>query len=161
LTSVTWEGPSASQCSTSDTQQTTLHLNAFRGEPAISAFDWHFTRLPTIHPSILQHTPVRASTGFYPRFPLTMGRSRSFGSLDSNHARSLRTRFRSACGAKPLKPPLPRTRRVIMQKARHHRLTPALTVCRHIGFRFCFTPLPGCFSPFPHGTGALSVALCI
>ena len=25
------------------------------------------------------------------------------------------------------------------------------------GFRRCFTPLPGCFSPFPHGTGPLSV----
>ena len=25
------------------------------------------------------------------------------------------------------------------------------------GFRYCFTPLPGCFSPFPHGTRALSV----
>ena len=25
------------------------------------------------------------------------------------------------------------------------------------GFRNCFTPLPGCFSPFPHGTGTLSV----
>ena len=25
------------------------------------------------------------------------------------------------------------------------------------GFRYCFTPLPGCFSPFPRGTGALSV----
>ena len=26
------------------------------------------------------------------------------------------------------------------------------------GFRRCFTPLSGCFSPFPHGTGSLSVA---
>src|SRR5690606_2487169 len=26
------------------------------------------------------------------------------------------------------------------------------------GFRYCFTPLPGYFSPFPHGTGPLSVA---
>ena len=26
------------------------------------------------------------------------------------------------------------------------------------GFRCCFTPLSGCFSPFPHGTGSLSVA---
>ena len=26
------------------------------------------------------------------------------------------------------------------------------------GFRFYFTPLPGFFSPFPHGTRALSVA---
>src|SRR5690606_27164716 len=25
------------------------------------------------------------------------------------------------------------------------------------GFRFSFTPLPGCFSPFPHGTASLSV----
>lgn len=25
------------------------------------------------------------------------------------------------------------------------------------GFRFYFTPLPGFFSPFPHGTGPLSV----
>ena len=25
------------------------------------------------------------------------------------------------------------------------------------GFRYCFTPLAGCFSPFPHGTGSLSV----
>ena len=25
------------------------------------------------------------------------------------------------------------------------------------GFRYCFTPLPGCFSPFPRGTRALSV----
>ena len=26
------------------------------------------------------------------------------------------------------------------------------------GFRICFTPLPGFFSPFPHGTGSLSVS---
>ena len=26
------------------------------------------------------------------------------------------------------------------------------------GFRNCFTPLSGCFSPFPHGTCSLSVA---
>ena len=84
MSSVTWEGPSPIQCSTSDTKRITLHLNAFRGEPAISAFDWHFTRLPTAHPSILQHTPVRASTGSYTRFPLAMGRSRSFGSADDN-----------------------------------------------------------------------------
>src|SRR6266540_2057635 len=25
------------------------------------------------------------------------------------------------------------------------------------GFRYYFTPLPGCFSPFPHGTSSLSV----
>ena len=29
------------------------------------------------------------------------------------------------------------------------------------GFRNCFTPLPGCFSPFPHGTCSLSVTSSI
>src|SRR5690242_453108 len=29
------------------------------------------------------------------------------------------------------------------------------------GFRGSFIPLPGCFSPFPHGTGSLSVARSI
>ena len=43
------------------------------------------------------------------------------------------------------------TRRLILQKARHHPLTGSdfLWAC---GFRFSFTPLPGFFSPFPHGT---------
>ena len=59
------------------------------------------------------------------------------------------------------------TRRLILQKARYHTLRTqhyyygrnrALTACRRRGFRNCFTPLPGCFSPFPHGTIALSVA---
>ena len=48
------------------------------------------------------------------------------------------------------------TRRFILQKARHHPLTGFDLLQAH-GFRFYFTPLPGCFSPFPHGTGSLSV----
>ena len=55
------------------------------------------------------------------------------------------------------------TRRLILQKARCHTekdMPPhsAPTACRRRGFRNCFTPLPGCFSPFPHGTISLSVA---
>jgi hypothetical protein len=41
--SVTRSGPSTIQCSTSGKKHTTLHLNAFRGEPAITEFDWPFT----------------------------------------------------------------------------------------------------------------------
>src|SRR5699024_12035943 len=48
------------------------------------------------------------------------------------------------------------TRRFILQKARHHSLTRSDYLYAH-GFRNYFTPLPGCFSPFPHGTGSLSV----
>ena len=36
----------------------------------------------------------------------------------------------------------------------------ALTVCR-LTVSGLFTPLSGCFSPFPHGTGSLSVAWSI
>ena len=161
MSSVTREGPSLIQCSTCITKQMTLHLNAFRGEPAISVFDWHFTRLPTAHPSILQHTPVRASTGSYTRFPLAMGRSHSFGSLDCDkHAL-----FELAFALPPVRSTLSRhNRELVGSLCKRHAITgqsPALTVCRHSGFRFCFTPLPGCFSPFPHGTCSLSVAKCI
>ena len=43
LRSVTLLGPSPIQCSTPITEHATLHLNAFRGEPAITEFAWPFT----------------------------------------------------------------------------------------------------------------------
>src|SRR5699024_12820763 len=48
------------------------------------------------------------------------------------------------------------TRRSILQKVRRHPLTGS-DYLQAYGFRFSFTPLPGCFSPFPHGTGSLWV----
>src|SRR4051794_32162268 len=36
-------GPSPSQCSTPDKIRATLHLNAFRREPASSGLDWNFS----------------------------------------------------------------------------------------------------------------------
>src|ERR671920_973531 len=52
------------------------------------------------------------------------------------------------------------TRRLILQKARHQATGKPATPSDCLwarGFRYCFTPLPGCFSPFPHGTSSLSV----
>src|ERR1041385_9111652 len=43
-----------------------------------------------------------------------------------------------------------------MQKARRHGIRRSDRLKAH-GFRYYFTPLPGCFSPFPHGTSSLSV----
>src|SRR3984957_17508374 len=50
------------------------------------------------------------------------------------------------------------TRRLILQKARHHPTQNEGSdgLWAH-GFRYSFTPLPGYFSPFPHGTNPLSV----
>src|ERR1700679_4216564 len=53
------------------------------------------------------------------------------------------------------------TRRLILQKARgHFTLAEARTLPRLLGARFqglFHDPSPGYFSPFPHGTGSLSV----
>ena len=43
-----------------------------------------------------------------------------------------------------------------MQKARGQGLRPSHRLSAH-GFRICFTRRQAFFSPFPHGTGALSV----
>ena len=125
--------------------------------------------LPTAHPSILQHTPVRSSTRSYPSFNLAMGRSHGFGSNPANCEASFRlplrpiqTRFRCAYASERLKLTLTRlTRGLILQKARSHPINRTPTACRRHGFRFYFTPLPGFFSPFPHGTSSLSVARSI
>jgi hypothetical protein len=125
--------------------------------------------LPTPHPSILQHTPVRSSTRYYPRFNLDMGRSHGFGSNARylKPPKGLNALFALAFAAPPwlnhLSSQRTLTRRLILQKARCHTAKDmpqhsAPTACRRRGFRNCFTPLPGCFSPFPHGTISLSVA---
>ena len=98
--------------------------------------------------------------GNYPGFPLAMGRSRGFGSAARHPYFAL---FALAfAGATPLSgltittdnnSPVHSAKGTPSQGR-----SPALTVCRRSGFRFYFTPLPGFFSPFPHGTGSLSVA---
>jgi hypothetical protein len=90
-----------------------------------------------------------------------MDRSLGFGSTAGNYCRPLRTRFPSGSGTYHALTSLPTvTRRLILQKARHHRpCRPALTACRSTVSGSHFTPLPGSFSPFPHGTSSLSVAV--
>ena len=115
--------------------------------------------LPTAHPSILQHTPVRASSACYGGFTLAMGRSLRFGSnlrnlMPNSDSLSLRLRLCALTLLRRI------TRRLIKQKARDQAFP-----CGHSPFAACrctvsgsiSLPSPGFFSPFPHGTGALSV----
>src|SRR3982750_1710147 len=114
------------------TEHPTLHLNAFRGEPAITEFAWPFTpihrsspmfstmvgsALPEAFPS-LQPAP-----GYLPRLRASPQR--------------LNALFRLAVAPAPrhrLTVPLTVTRRLILQKARHHgharRHDDALTACK-------------------------------
>ena len=112
---------------------------------------------PTVHPSFLQQTPVRASTKSYLRFTLTMGRSPGFGSTDCNSFALLRLGFPAAPRLRRLTLLQPVTRRLINQKAHRHSIAAAPIVCRHTGSGSISLPSPGFFSPFPHGTGSLSV----
>ena len=89
----------------------------------------------------MQPKSVRASTRFYPRFTLTMGRSPGFGSTACDYhplrGRALfRLAFATAPGVTPLASPQTVTRRLILQKARHQPVRNRsseprpLTVCR-------------------------------
>ena len=115
--------------------------------------------LPTAHPSFLQQTSVQASSACYGGFALAMGRSLRFGSILRNYmpnSDSLSLRLR-LCALTLLRRI---TRRLIKQKARDQAFP-----CGHSPFAACrctvsgsiSLPSPGFFSPFPHGTGALSV----
>ena len=114
--------------------------------------------LPAGHPLRFQPKWVRPSTGSYPRFSLPAGSSPGFAPTprDSKVAR-LKTRFR--CGSL-LKLNLAAQRGSLAHSTKG---TPSqrdgCSDCLWArGFRRCFTPLSGCFSPFPRGTGSLSVA---
>ena len=71
--------------------------------------------------------------------------------------RPVQTRFRSG-SLRGLASPRTATRWLILQKARRHSRKGCSDCSGARGFRCCFTPLSGCFSPFPHGTCPLSVA---
>ena len=71
--------------------------------------------------------------------------------------RPVQTRFRSG-SLRGLASPRTATRWLILQKARRHSRDGCSDCSGARGFRCCFTPLSGCFSPFPRGTGSLSVA---
>ena len=114
--------------------------------------------LPTAHPEAFQRLSVRSSIPRYRDFNLAMGRSLGFASAASNYSPSsdsLSLRLRASLRLTSLRTA---TRRFIMQKARRHRTRPAPTACRRTVSGTISLPCHGCFSPFPHGTGPLSVS---
>jgi hypothetical protein len=114
--------------------------------------------LSSAHPSCFQPTLVRASNRCYPAFTLAKDRSLSFASIPNNYtpcSDSVSLRLLLICGLTSL-PGI--TSRLIMQKARRHPLARAPTACRYTVSGTISLPSQGFFSPFPHGTGSLSVA---
>ena len=106
---------------------------------------------------------VRPSTASYGSFSLGTGRSPGFGlaaadwGTGSPVPRPLKARF--PCGSALEALNLARSGSSpdrSTKSTRSHTCTDVHLLCSHSlwtqGFRFSFTPLPGSFSPFPHGT---------
>ena len=86
--------------------------------------------LSTAHHCLFKQTSVRPSTSFYRSFSLAMDRSLGFGSTACNYtpySDSVSLRLRDS---HPLTSLHTVTRRLILQKARHHPIAEALTPCR-------------------------------
>ena len=114
--------------------------------------------LHAAHPEAFQRLLVRASIPRYRDFTLAVCRSLGFASATADStpcsgSPSLRLR-----ASWRLASPATATRRLIMQKARRHRLMAAPTACRRMVSGTISLPSSGCFSPFPHGTRPLSVS---
>ena len=86
-----------------------------------------------------------------------MGRSLGFASTTTNFIALFRLAFASDPRLNRLTMLATVTRRLIMQKARRH-LKKAPTACKHMVSCSISLPYSGFFSPFPHGTGSLSVS---
>ena len=114
--------------------------------------------LHTPHPEAFQRLSVRPSIQRYLDFSLATGRSPGFASAETYFtpcSGSLLLRLRASWR---LTSHVTATRRLIMQKARHHGIRTALTACRRTVSGTISLPCYGCFSPFPHGTCPLSVS---
>jgi len=141
-----------------------LYLNTFRGEPAISGFAWHFT---PIHRSS-QPFAIGPGSGLHARVPRASP-CPWIAHPVSGRLCATRRPFGLAFAPAPpvagLTSPHRITRRLILQKARRHPAGSlrqwAPTGRKRTVSGSLSLPLTGCFSPFPHGTGALSVACSI
>jgi hypothetical protein len=129
------------------------------GENQLSPRSFGISPLPTAPLTVLQHGTVRASTPVSGRFTLAMGSSRGFGSLSSKADQEITllisiALFRLAFAVAPVHKTFATQRKELAGSFfNRHAITLAGSdrLSAH-GCRFSFTPLPGFFSPFPHGT---------
>ena len=127
------------------------------GENQLSRSLIGLSPLSTAHPLGFQPKWVRASTTSYRRFTLAMDRSLRFGSRARDSTALLGLAFATATPHRLTSP------RTTNSQAHSSKGTPSPPTKESsdglyaTGFRYYFTPLPGYFSPFPHGTCPLSV----
>ena len=113
--------------------------------------------LPTPHPNPFQRKLVRASSACYGTFTLDMGRSLGFASACANYIALARLAFASAPVPEGLN--LADATQLVGSLCKRHAVAPrgAPTACKRTVSGTISLPCSGFFSPFPHGTGPLSV----
>ena len=132
-----------------------LALKLFRGEPAISGFDWNFSPYPHLIPTLFN------GCGFGPPLPFTATSTWTWvdhpvsGLLRLTVA-LFRLGFPSAPDLKSLTSPASATRRTVLQKVRgsSYKDVPQLV---NIWFQVLFHSPPGVLFTFPSQYYALSV----
>ena len=112
--------------------------------------------LSTSHPLAFQRQWVRSSGACYGTFNLLMDRSLGFGSIPCNYNALLRLGFPTA----PLTVNLATEYKSLTHYTKGTRSPNkwAPTACTHTVSGSISLPSQGFFSPFPHGTGSLSVS---
>ena len=113
--------------------------------------------LPTAHPSPFQRKLVRASSACYGTFTLAMGRSLGFASARTDFGALFRLALAPAYVPEGLN--LASTTQLVGSLCKRHAVAPcrAPTACKRTVSGSISLPCSGCFPPFPHGTGPLSV----
>ena len=97
-----------------------MHFGEYELSPSLIGL----SLLPSTHPEAFQRLSVRSSSGLYPTFNLTKGRSLGFASTASDYYALFGLAIAPAPCLKHLASPDTVTRRFIMQKARCHGTKP-------------------------------------
>ena len=143
-----------------------MHFGEYELSPSLIGL----SLLHTPHPEAFQRLLVGTSIRCYPDFILDMCRSLGFASTTVNsnaqsalclprrQSRPLQARFHCGCASHDAYPRL--RRQLVGSLCKRHAVTAcaAPTACRRMVSGSISTFLSKCFSPFPHGTGSLSVS---
>ena len=131
-----------------------MHFGEYELSPSLISL----SPLPTAHWNTFQRISIRPSSWCYPTFSLAIGRSLGFASAPFDLGALFRLAFASATHLLMLNLAKKNNSQVHYAKGTPSHLKDAPTACRQTGSGSISLLYSRFFSPFPHGTGSLSVS---
>src|SRR5574344_137489 len=131
-----------------------MHFGEYELSPSLIGL----SLLHSAHPEAFQRLSVRTSIRCYPDFILAQCRSLGFASASADLCALFRLAFTAARGVYTLNLAGDGNSQVHYAKGTPSLLNAAPTACRRTVSGTISLFCPKCFSPFPHGTGSLSVS---